>query len=54
MKHLPTALLLLMMVSPVFAAEADLTISRVGTRTVGPARQSTSPARSQSRSCKRR
>jgi 4-carboxymuconolactone decarboxylase len=36
MKHLLIALLILMMVPPVFAAEADLSISRVGIRTVAP------------------
>jgi hypothetical protein len=36
MKHLLTALLVLMMVPPVLAAEADLSISRIGTRTVAP------------------
>jgi len=36
MKHLLTALLVLMMLPPVFAAESDPSISRVGTRTVVP------------------
>jgi 4-carboxymuconolactone decarboxylase len=36
MKHLLTALLALMMLPPAFAGEADLSISRVGTRTVAP------------------
>jgi len=36
MKPLLTALLFLTMVPPVIAAEADLTISRAGTRTVAP------------------
>jgi len=36
MKLLLTALLLLMMLPPVFAAETDLSISRGGTRTVAP------------------
>jgi len=36
MKHLLTAYLVLMMVPPVIAAEADLSISRAGTRTVAP------------------
>lgn len=36
MKHLLTALLLVMMLPQAFAAEADLSISRVGTRTLAP------------------
>jgi hypothetical protein len=36
MKHLLTAMLLFMMLPPALAAEADLTISRVGTRAVAP------------------
>lgn len=36
MKHLLTALLALIMLPPAFAGEADLSISRVGTRTVAP------------------
>jgi 4-carboxymuconolactone decarboxylase len=36
MKHLLTALLVLIMVRPVFAADAELSISRAGARTVAP------------------